>query len=113
MSEEKILKSEELNDEQLDEVAGGSMTQTREDFDFFNSLMPEKFEGHPNTRFLKFQIYLIQKMPDVWKEFGVNVQLGAGDSANGFVDNKYFIGGAEVTSDEAKIHVLRQLKHRQ
>ena len=108
MSEEKILKSEELNDEQLDEVAGGSMTQTREDFDFFNSLMPEKFEGHPKTRFFKTAV-----MPDVWKEFGVNVQLGAGDSANGFVDNKYFIGGAEVTSDEAKIHVLRQLKHRQ
>ena len=41
MSEEKILKSEELNDAELDEVAGGSVAPLNTDYAFFKKVCPE------------------------------------------------------------------------
>ena len=53
MSEEKILKSEELNDEQLDEVAGGTLQQINSDVEFFRKIgvhVPMSYLGTPCIR---------------------------------------------------------------
>ena len=84
MSEEKILKSEELNDEQLDEVAGGTYEQVRDDLNFFNSVMPGKLPVPSEGGFWKGRmeslINMYRGVADAWGEFGVEAKLGLGDS---------------------------------
>ena len=110
MSEEKILKSEELTEEDLDEVAGGTYKQVRDDLNFFNSVMPGKLPVPSAGDSWKERMESLSNMYNgvagAWGEFGVEAKLGLR------LNNKYSIGGHEVTPDQARIHVLRQLKHR-
>ncbi len=103
MSEEKILKSEELNDEQLDEVAGGTREQMYSDIEFFKKLGMDL----PDVRQLKIR-HVGDVVMEAWKEIGIHCDY----SPSRIVGNRYFLNGEEITQDQAKIHALRQFKHR-
>ena len=98
MSEEKILKSEELNDEQLDEAAGGSREQIYSDVEFFRKIgvhVPMSYLGTPC-------------IAAAWAAIG-------GIDCREFADyekNHYFLNGEEITQDEARIHAIKFMKNK-
>ena len=111
MSEEKVLVDEVLSDSELDEVAGGSVAPLNTDYAFFKKVCPElittPFQSRYNSTFA-YIIYLAREMPVVWENFGVKVcTINCMRS-----EPTYSINGKEVTADQARIHVLRQLKNR-
>ena len=94
MSEEKILKSEELTDAELDEVAGGTMEQMYSDIEFFKKLGMDL----PDVRQLKSRRGVVRTVVKAWKEIGIDF------------NNRYFLNGEEFTQDEARIHAIKVLK---
>ncbi|MBQ7477178.1 MAG: hypothetical protein IJT06_07275 [Selenomonadaceae bacterium] len=102
MSEEKILKSEELTDADLDEVAGGTMTETDSDIAFFDKAK-NKFTALKNFQ-PQYGGGKEMKAYEIWDFVGVDFDPSM-DRAN-----QYKIGGKTVTQDQAQIYALRQLK---
>ena len=106
MSEEKILKSEELNDEQLDEVAGGTMEQIYSDVEFLKKLgMDLDLPDVRQLRQLKIS-HVGTVVMEAWKESGIDCVY----SPSRTVGNRYFLNGEEITQDEARIHAIKVLK---
>ena len=102
MSEEKILKSEELTEEDLDEVAGGTMTETESDLAFFDKLK-NKFTALKNFQ-PQYGGGNEMKAYEIWDLVGVDFDPKTSSG------NQYQIGSKSVTQDEARIYALRQLK---
>ncbi|MBQ7477182.1 MAG: hypothetical protein IJT06_07295 [Selenomonadaceae bacterium] len=106
MSEEKILKSEELNDEQLDEVAGGTMQQIYSDVEFLKKLgMDLDLPDVRQLRQLEIR-HVGTVVQEAWKEIGIHCDY----SPYRIVGNRYFLNGEEITQDEARIHAIKVLK---
>lgn len=105
MADKKILDSELLNDEQLDEVAGGTYLESSSDAMKFQKLgidlgikdvMGIAVMGHDE----------FVKLRDTFQKYGVTIK-----DHGGFVnDNEYFIGGNKVSRDDAWKHIQAQIK---
>ncbi len=77
MKDEKILQEEILEDEQLEQVAGGTWAQTANDRKFFQKLsVNEKSVG------------------GCWSKFGFEFQSKAGDNVYKIGDEKFSQAGA-------------------
>jgi len=74
---DKILADEVLNDEQLEQVAGGSWTQTANDKNFFKKIDVKK-----------------KSVGECWKEFGISFESKAGDNIYKVGDTNYSQVGA-------------------
>ncbi|MBQ7477180.1 MAG: hypothetical protein IJT06_07285 [Selenomonadaceae bacterium] len=95
MSEEKILKSEELTNTDLDEVAGGTREQSLSDNEFLRKIGVDSRTWVNNS--------IIRR---AWATVGVDCRAFRND------DNKYFLNGKEITQDEARIHAIKFMKNK-
>jgi len=95
MADEKILKDEILNDNELDEVAGGTGSEIRDDKKRFERLGIRITSGAHDEAQLK----------DAFARFGVSVETYHGDWTN----NKYRIDGHSVSRDKAWQYVYSQV----
>lgn len=98
MTDEKILDSEKLEDEQLEQVAGGNQWQMEDDIKRFKSLgvLSDGVDKHDKDAIEKaFAAYGIKAEPHGgW--------LGA--------DNEYYLGGKKISREEAWADVMQQAK---
>ena len=99
MAEEKILDSEKLDEEQLENVAGGTQWQMEKDIQEFKDLgvLSPGVDKHDKDAIRKaFEAYGIRAEPHgSW--------FGEG--------NKYFIGSRSISRDEAWDEVRAQARN--
>ena len=94
MADEKILKDEILKDEQLDDVAGGTLAQTQNDMDKFSAYTGVQFYGDSSQRREQFR--------DILFRCGVKIKDHGGADAN-----EYYLINAQgqkiqaLTEDQA------------
>ena len=93
MADEKILKDEVMDEEQLDEVAGGTLKETLDDRNLLNKIGLYDFnskDGFTKTvqnGFAKFG-------NDYGMKISVDVNLNKNEA------NKYFVNGKEMSRDK-------------
>ena len=99
---EEIKKDEVLNDEQLEEVAGGTWGQTADDSRFLNSLNGScdrygatRISFTPGTK-------IEEEVQKAWATVGVDFHWHGGAVS----DNEYYINGKKVTQGEARTHAM-------
>ena len=97
MADEKILENEKLDDEQLEQVAGGSITEMEGDSQNFKRL--NVFSGNVNDRDK-------QALRTAFAAYGISVELHGGHAKSN--RNKYFLNGQEIPRDVAWFHVQTQ-----
>ena len=99
MIDDKKLASAAMNAEELDQVAGGTFEEGKQD-----ALELEKVFGY-NVRFSyrtgigDMRIYDHNAVREAFAKFGVKVNYDSDKS------NEYFIGGNKVTREEAWNHI--------
>lgn len=100
-----ILKDEQLTDAQLNDVAGGTYVQSASDALKFKELGVKVYDteiaGVPVLMHDQFV-----KLRETFQKYGVTVEDHGGLTN----DNKYFIGGEEVSRDAAWKHITAQFK---
>ena len=105
MAEDKILNEEIMDDEELDNVAGGTYLESADDAKKFNKLgikiTDNEFLGVPVLHHDEFV-----KLRDAFTKFGVTVK----DKGGLINSNEYFIGNKLVTRDAAWKHIESQIK---
>jgi len=97
MSDEKITNEEVLNDEELNEVAGGTGDEIRDDKQRFKRLGIRITSGAHDEAQLK----------DAFARFGVQVETYHGY----FRDNDYKINGRSVSRDKAWNYIYNQVRY--
>lgn len=102
---EEILKSineklEQLSDEQLEQVAGGTWQQTSDDAHFLHTLNPSFQDVTVVALMFEPGTSLERGVINEWKKYGVDYEWHSG----AVYDNKYKINGKEVSRDEAYNH---------
>ena len=95
MAEEKILKDEALNDEELEEVVGGYY-DTWHDYENIKDLEGGKFfKGRYS--FLKVE----EAFKKIGKELGIDIETNLYyDKTPGQSPNKYYVEGKQISRDE-------------
>lgn len=103
MEEEKFA-DEKLSNEELDQVSGGGFRQTEGDANFLAKMGVAQF-GEPDIiGGIIFAWGTWSKLVDeAWAKAGVTCYTAPFSG-----DNKYWIGGKQVSRKEAFAHVLRQ-----
>lgn len=97
MADNKILENEKLDDEQLEQVAGGSITEMEGDSQNFKKL--NVLSGNVNDRDK-------QALRTAFAAYGIFVEIHGGHSESNH--NKYFLNGQEISRDVAWFHVQTQ-----
>ena len=105
MADEKIFKSAELSDEELENVAGGTHLESADDAKKFKAIgvdvgAPEVL-GVPVVTHDQFV-----KLREAFNQFGVTVKDHGGIEHG----NEYFINGKLVSRDDAWKHINAQAK---
>lgn len=97
----EILENEVLSDDQLENISGGTPEQTSEDYSFL-----ENFGYAPKRTFWKntnqTYFYKETQVKKGWDKVGITYEAGLND------DNKYFLGGEEISRKNAFKHLLNQ-----
>lgn len=94
MADEKILDEELLDDDDLEEVAGGTEQETNYDFNFLNRILPTIKPGFDS------EVYGTSKglrTYAMWEAVGVEFQENNGA-------NEYWINGQQVSRKNAIRH---------
>ncbi len=105
MADEKILKEENLSDEELENVAGGTYTETAGDTKFLYEHGLMDYWRYTST--LAFTWLSDSKEVDAaWAKAGITCCTVPGDNSN----NKYWAGGKEISRDEAMNIVKSKFK---
>jgi len=97
MAEEKITNEEKLSDEELNEVAGGTGYEIRDDKKRFQRLGIRITSGAHDEAQLK----------DAFARFGVSVETYHGD----WTYNEYRIGGRRVSRGTAWQYIYSQVSY--
>ena len=105
MADEKKITDEILNDEELEQVAGGNYFESMSDAQKFENLgikISEKnIGGMPILMHDEFV-----KLRETFKIYGVEIK----DHGGLINDNEYFINGNQVSRDDAWKHIESQFK---
>ena len=103
MAEEKILKDAELiEDEQLEQVAGGTYGQTFDDMDFIKDHTGIRFHGSDSDK--------REQLRELFRQNGIKLK-----DHGGFTPNEYFVldqdGNKkyETTQDGARRYVVEKI----
>ena len=97
MAEKDKFADEIISNEQLDNVAGGTYQQVRDDSRFLNSLngSTERY-GNLGTLFgVGFD-----EVKNAWEKLGIVANMKHG------YDNEYFLDGQQITQEEARQHAM-------
>ena len=108
----EILKDEILKDEQLDEVTGGTFTESYSDAREFEKLGVKIFKNDiAGIPLLDHEGFV--NLRNAFKEYGVTIKddgsIG-GDLLGTSKANEYFIGDKSVSRDEAWKYINAQFK---
>lgn len=103
----EILKDEILKDEQLNQVAGGTIEESYQDADRFEALGVHVYCNEPGIPVNDLYTETILNLHDAYKKFGVNA-ITYGDDRR---SNKYFVDGKEVSREEAWKHIYAQFNN--
>ena len=110
MADEKILKEELLDDEQLDNVAGGTFAESYSDAQSFEKLGVKIFKNDlAGVPLLDHEGFV--NLRAAFEKYGVTIKDDGsiwGDLTGKSKPNQYFIGGKEVTQAEAWKHINAQ-----
>ena len=93
MADEKILEGEVLDDEELENVAGGTLQETLEDRDRLDKIGMYKFNNDKG-----FSGSVNEGFANFGKKYGLKISVEADLLANG--SNKYFINDEAISRDE-------------
>ncbi len=104
----KLFADKALDTEQMENVAGGTIQETADDSRFLNVLL----QGHPAQpdRYGKAKLAVdyannerrYAEIRNAWKACGVCLQ-----SIGTSKENKYYIGGQQVTQSQARQHAMK------
>ena len=103
MKDEKKLANAAMNDDELDNVAGGGIPETSNDSKLlYERGLVDDWHGVETTAFR-------------WGSYSESVDAGRSKAGitcvtKPFKDNQYFINGKEITRDEAYNHVKANFK---
>ena len=106
MAEEKKFADEMLSDEELDSVAGGTWIERDKDMDDFESLGVKIYcrdIGIPENDKYTWDV---QNLFAAFEKYGVKMEAHFLDETT---PNKYFVGGKEVSREDAWKHIKSQL----
>ena len=110
MKAEKIFASEQLSDEDLEKVVGGSAEELADDSRFLNVLLG----GNVIDRWGSgFAIQHISEIKNAWDKVGVTLKVGTSTANVGREGTKtnyttsYFIGSQEITQSQARKHAMK------
>ena len=105
MAEEKILKDELLSDEQLENVAGGTLDETAADTRVLKKL-GLRIDGRSAEDLIEFSKFseAAIEVSQIFKRFGIRV-----DQYWGPKTNKYYRDGQEISRELAFKIVSKQL----
>ena len=105
MENKEFLKNTVLDDEQLDGVAGGTYLESADDAKKFKaigvSVYSSEILGTPELHSAEFA-----KLRSAFEKYGVTVK----DHGGLINANEYFIGGKQVSRDDAWKHINSQVK---
>ena len=85
----KILENEILNDNELENILGGTKYQMYGDYDFLVDYL-----GYAQDR---------HELKKIWSKVGIRLK-----GHYNFLDNEYFLGGNKISRKAAFRHVMRQ-----
>lgn len=95
---------EKLSDEQLNQIAGGTIEESYQDADRFEALGIHVYCTDPGVPLNDLYTETMITLHDTYRKFGVDA-FTYGDDRRA---NKYFIGGKEVSREEAWKHIYAQ-----
>ena len=99
----EILKDEILSEEDLDNVAGGTVNQTASDSQFLRDIgINEK--GWGNTKTSNFFDDVSKVVSDGWSKVGITCTTDKDG------DNTYKLGEKEISRFDAYLHAQRETK---
>ncbi|MBR1647173.1 MAG: hypothetical protein IJ685_10405 [Selenomonadaceae bacterium] len=87
----EILKAEILDDEQLEQVAGGNRSELCRDSEFLNRM------GYKN------ELFDDDGIVKAWAAAGITIEPYWRHS----IDNRYYLGGNRISRKDAFIHALQ------
>ena len=96
-NEDKFSKT--IDDEQLDEVAGGTRAETQKDIKFLNAI-GAKLDKNASE----------EQVQTAWEELGVEVLAVSKDDNKSVKNTTYSDGNAYVTRQDAMIEAMRNAK---
>ena len=99
MIDKKKLANAAMNDDELDNVAGGTCYQMADDSRFLNSL------NGSTDRYGSFRTFWgtgLKEIKNAWASLGIETDLNCG----AFDDNKYYLNGQEITQEQARQHAM-------
>ncbi|MBR2774980.1 MAG: hypothetical protein IKD73_08360 [Selenomonadaceae bacterium] len=102
----KILKEEILKDEQLNQVAGGTIAESFDDADRFEALGFHVYCNDPGVPLNDLYTETMLTLQDTYGKFGVKA-ITYGDDHRA---NSYFVDGKEVSREDAWKHIYAQFK---
>lgn len=106
----EVLKDEILNDEQLDQVAGGTFAESYNDARSFEKLGVKIFKTElAGIGILDHDGFV--NLRNAFKKYGVTIKDDGsvfGDLTGTSKANEYFIGDKQVSRDEAWKHINAQ-----
>lgn len=102
----EILKDEILKDEQLNQVAGGTVEESYQDADHFEALGIHVYCNDPGVPLNDLYTETMINLQDAYKRFGVNAMTYGDDHRH----NRYFVDGKEVSRDDAWKYIESQVK---
>ena len=107
MIDEKKLANAAMNDDELDNVAGGTCYQMADDSRFLNSLN-NSCDRYGATK-IWFDNDKIKEITKAWSTVGIKAELN-----NSIIDeysNKYYLDGKEISQEEARQHAMKVTGH--
>ena len=103
MIDKSKLANAAMNEEELDNVAGGTCGEIADDSRFLNSL------NGSTDRYGAFRTFWgtgFNEIKNAWASLGIETDLNCG--AN---DNKYYLNGQEITQEQARQHAMKVTGH--
>ena len=102
----EILKDEILKDEQLDQVAGGTVAESFDDADRFEALGIHIYCLDPGVPLNDLYTETMITLQDTYGRFGVKAMTYGDDHRA----NRYFVDGKEVSREDAWKYIESQVK---
>ena len=105
----EILKDEVLNEEQLDQVAGGTFAESYSDAQSFEKLGVKIFKNDIGVPLLDPEGFV--NLRAAFEKYGVTIKDDGsiwGDLTGKSKANEYFINGKKVSREEAWKHINAQ-----
>ncbi|MBR6711427.1 MAG: hypothetical protein IKI76_00305 [Selenomonadaceae bacterium] len=100
----EILKDEILKEEQLNQVAGGTIAESYDDADRFEALGVHVYCNDPGVPLNDLYTETMMTLQDTYQKFGVRAMTYGDDHRA----NIYFVDGKEVSREDAWKHINAQ-----